>query len=138
MTIKVEVGQEVAVVSYSNSFGVRTYEFDYKVKHITPSGQIVIESLPKVDHIRPNRRFDAAGREMSNSLHNKGELVVNVAEARAYVARQSALRDARAAVVVVRVDDQLGFASKASLQNYIKDLKARLINAETLVERIPD
>lgn len=129
----IQVGQEVAVIPWSNH-GIR-YQFGYTVKKVTPSGQIVVSW--NINGEEREKRFDANGDEMgASSKWTRARLEPNAQKARDYMAEQTRRAKAVDAILAVRVSDCRSGYSKDGMQKLIVELEEKLAAAKSAVEAI--
>jgi len=129
---KPAVGAEVALRIWGS------WTFGYKVKSITPSGQVVV-ALTRADGTTHERRFSRDGREMRSRdvefPSNRVRIDFDVEERRAETALWARQEEARTLLRLVRAEVP-SHAGKEQLLERVSELERLLVAARAAVEAI--
>jgi hypothetical protein len=139
-----EVGQEVAIGSPTNSlYGEEGFHFGVVTK-ITPSGQVTV-AIKHADRPEWLRRFDNKGYEIggyASSKYTKSYIREDVDAVRKIVVIRKAKRKAAAALTAAREDDNVfrnyELMGKERLREVVDAMLDKVLAARALIEQIPE
>lgn len=133
---ELKAGDEVAIIpGYSREL---KYTFhDYRVKKVTPSGQVVV-SFKDYRGEAGEKRFDSDGYEMGSSAskYHRDRIEADVEMAREHMAYKQRQQNAAVALAACKEFEVRVTYTKESLQGIVAELEAKLATAKALVEAI--